>query len=159
MTEITEKMQTKWDEAIAGMGLCLLGLLAIGYLIWQMNETKGDPDTGYYHLSAFFYDCGGIQPGNAIHVSGVQVGIVEKVALIPELAQARVDMMVEADYSFPEDSEVRIESAGLFAGQVVIITPGTSERHMVDQQKFVNVINSQSLEAEIGGALLGAGLE
>lgn len=157
MTEMSEKAAIKWDEAITGMVICLAVILLLGYGFLQINDRQNE--TSSYRLSASFYNGGGIQPGNAIHVAGVQVGIVENVSLLPELAQARVDMLINADYSFPEDSEVHVESAGLFSGQIMIITPGDSERHMVDQEKFVNVVNSQSLEAQIGGAVFGAGLE
>ncbi len=147
----------KYDELCAGVIICLGIVIGSIYAFLQWNENITEDN--HYRLSAFFYDGGGIQAGNAIHVAGVRVGLVEKVALLPELAQARVDMLIEAGHSFPEDSEVHVETAGLFAGQIMIITPGISERHMVAQETFMNVVNSESLEAQIGGAVFGAGLE
>lgn len=68
-------------------------------------------------LKAYFSDAGGLKPGAAVDIAGVNVGTVTSVRVRPELRErpAEVEMELQSNYelSIPKDAVVSVETEGI----------------------------------------------
>ncbi|MHB8262009.1 MAG: MlaD family protein [Bacteroidia bacterium] len=80
-----------------------------------------------FKVSGIFKDIGGLQVGNNVRFSGINVGIIDDIQQITD-SSVRVDMIVnEHTRKFiKKNAKAIIGSDGLMGNKIVIITPGTS---------------------------------
>ncbi|MEM1042161.1 MAG: MlaD family protein [Bacteroidota bacterium] len=77
-----------------------------------------------YELTAVFEDTEGLASGNPVEVSGVQVGTVREVALLPGAREARAVLSITSDVSFPRGSLARVSGFSALGDVGVAIEPG-----------------------------------
>lgn len=77
-------------------------------------------------LTTTFYNVSGLQVGNNIRFSGVNVGTVDNISIIND-STVRVDMLIrkEVKQFIKSDSEVAIGSEGLIGDRLLIISQGS----------------------------------
>lgn len=94
-----------------------------------------------YKLSTDFYNVSGLQVGNNVRFSGIDVGTVDNIRIIND-STVRVDMLIrkEVQKFIKIDSEVGIGSEGLIGDRIVIISQGSSESSIAKdgQQLYSN---------------------
>lgn len=117
----TEKYKVRLGLFIA-VGI-LLFTLAIFFIGKQQNLFNP-----VFELSANFYNVSGLQIGNNIRFSGINVGIVDNITIIND-STVKVDMLVRKNVQqfIKADSEAGIGSEGIIGDRVLIITQGTND--------------------------------
>ena len=80
-----------------------------------------------YRLTTTFYNVSGLQVGNNIRFSGINVGTVDNIKIIND-STVQVDMLIQKDVQkfIKSDCEAAIGSAGLIGDRILIITQGSS---------------------------------
>ena len=81
-----------------------------------------------YKLTATFYNVSGLQVGNNIRFSGINVGTVDKIQIIND-STVKVDLFVKKEVKqfIKSDCEVAIGSEGLIGDKLLIITQGSTD--------------------------------
>lgn len=105
------------------VGLFLVISLAMaGGLI--MKFSKGTSIfTRTYEILLTTSDVGGIMPGAAVLMAGVQVGTVEKISLHEGGRIATMHAQIQARFRIHQDARFTIEQAGFLGDQYVSVTP------------------------------------
>lgn len=106
----------------------LLFILAI-YLIGDKQKMFGKT----YHLEAVFNNVNGLQLGNNVRYSGINVGTVRRIEMVNDSA-IRVDMLIDKAI-FPhirKDAVATIGSDGLVGNMIVNIIPGKGTQASVE---------------------------
>lgn len=114
----TPKFKVRLGIFIAGgLSLFLLAIFIIGKQKNLFNPV--------FKLTTTFYNVSGLQVGNNIRFSGVNVGTVDNIIIIND-STVRVDMLVkkEVQQFIKADSEVSIGSEGLIGDKLLIIAQG-----------------------------------
>jgi phospholipid/cholesterol/gamma-HCH transport system substrate-binding protein len=83
--------------------------------------------TSTFRITGVFKDVGGLQAGNIVRFSGINVGTVENIKIISDTS-VRVDMRIDEKVRqfIKKDAEAIIGSEGLLGNKILIITSGTS---------------------------------
>lgn len=92
---------------------------------------------GSYVLETRFDDAGGLVPGNAVRVNGVNVGTVESVLLDPEVRQARVLFRIDRDVKIPEGSTTAISGVSALGSVRMSIELGPPSNPPIPAGGFV----------------------
>ncbi len=103
----------------AGIGLFIVGIYFIGQKQQMFNST--------FRVSGIFKDVSGLQEGNNVRFSGINVGIVESIQLVTD-SSVRVDMVINKDVKkfMKTNAKAIIGSDGLMGNKVMSIVPGTA---------------------------------
>ena len=125
------------------IGLTLF-VLAI-YFIGSKQQMFGKTD----HLSAVFNNVGGLQLGNNVRFSGINIGSVREIKIINDTT-INVDMQIEKSYFqyIKKDAIASIGSDGLVGSVIINIIPGKGiESNVVagDIIKSVNRIRTDDM--------------
>jgi phospholipid/cholesterol/gamma-HCH transport system substrate-binding protein len=80
-----------------------------------------------YKLTTTFYNISGLQVGNNIRFSGINVGTVDNIKIIND-STVQVDMLIQkyVQKFIKTDCEAAIGSAGLIGDRILIITQGSA---------------------------------
>ena len=78
-------------------------------------------------MTADFSSIGGLKPGDTVQISGVKVGSVSDVELLPDSYLARVHLNIRNEYKIPTDTAALISSESLLGGQYLALEPGADE--------------------------------
>lgn len=121
MDTYTQNFKVRLGLFVAG-GLTLF-ILAIFIIGKQKNLFNP-----VFKLTSTFYNVSGLQVGNNIRFSGINVGTVDNISIIND-STVRVDMMIKKDVKqfIKSDCEVAIGSEGLIGDRLLIITRGSSD--------------------------------
>lgn len=101
----------------SGILLFIIGIYFIGKRQQLFSST--------FHVSGIFKDIGGLQVGNNVRFSGINVGIIEDIQQISD-STVQVDMIIE-DHSrkfIKKNAKAIIGSDGLMGNKLILIIPG-----------------------------------
>lgn len=102
--------------------ICAIGVvLTVGATLAALNYDKLpflNPDK---HYSAYFAEAGGLSPGAAVQVSGMQVGKVEGIAL--DGPRVLVKFNVDRNIRLGDRTEAAIKTKSLLGSKVIDLTP------------------------------------
>ncbi len=116
-------------------------LVSIVILIFLILNASGDinPFTKKFHLKARFADANGLREGSEVRLSGVRVGKVDKISLLPPATEPnaqRVEALMTIDANIDgrpakerirQDSTAQQGSPSLLGNEMLInISPGTA---------------------------------
>ena len=81
-----------------------------------------------FRLTTTFYNVSGLEVGNNIRFSGINVGTVDNIVIINDTT-VRVDMLVQKNVQqfIKGDCEAAIGSAGIVGDRILIITQGSTD--------------------------------
>jgi phospholipid/cholesterol/gamma-HCH transport system substrate-binding protein len=104
----------------AGLALFVVAIFIIGKQKNLFNPV--------FKLTSTFYNVSGLQVGNNIRFSGINVGTVDKITIIND-STVLVDLFIrkEVNQFIKTDSEVAIGSEGLIGDRLLIITQGSAD--------------------------------
>ncbi|MCX6320530.1 MAG: MlaD family protein [Bacteroidia bacterium] len=127
MDTYTQNFKVRLGLFVAG-GLTLF-ILAIFIIGKQKNLFNP-----VFKLTSTFYNVSGLQVGNNIRFSGINVGTVDNISIIND-STVRVDMMIKKDVKqfIKSDCEVAIGSEGLIGDRLLIITQGSSDASLAEE--------------------------
>ncbi len=102
-------------------------IISAALLTWGYFWLTGQPLGERGHTVHVVLDhSGGLERGDRVNLSGVEVGVVRSVHL--EAAdRIVVSLWLHRDLELPTDSRVLVESAGFFGDVLVVLRPGTSQ--------------------------------
>jgi len=115
----TQKFKIRLGLFIAG-GLALF-VIAIFFIGKQKNLFNP-----VFTLTSTFYNVSGLQVGNNIRFSGINVGTVDNIIIIND-STVRVDMLIRKNVQqfIKADCEATIGSAGIIGDRILVITQGS----------------------------------
>ena len=99
--------------------LGLIIVIVLGKLMFVERHSDNDD---YYELFASFNKVDGVNPGDNIMISGINVGYVEEVILKKNYPSIR--MKIKKDLNISDDSSVSIQTDGLFGSKFLMIEMG-----------------------------------
>lgn len=101
-----------------GLTLFIVGIYFIGKRQQLFSNT--------FQVNAIFKDIGGLQIGNNVRFSGINVGIVDNIEQITD-STVKVNMVINEDTQkfIKKNAKAIIGSDGLMGNKIVLITPGT----------------------------------
>ena len=111
-----------------GLGVALVAVLSVGERQGLMKQR--------YYLNARFDDVSGLQEGAPVRVSGFQVGVVNKIALVEvagrQKVEARLRIEKQAQPRIRRGSLAKISSMGLLGDKLVEIVPASIDLPMLN---------------------------
>lgn len=125
-------------------------LLAAGSFLLYSIKTADIANTDGYKVYADFSSIGGLKPGDLVQISGVKVGTISKVELMPETYLARVHLSIRSEYKIPTDTAAMITSEGLLGGQYMALEPGADEEMITPGGVIQYTQAPQNLEQLLG---------
>lgn len=119
-----EKHTTKFKVRL---GLFIAGGLIIFIVTVFIIGRQKNLFVPVYKLTTTFYNVSGLQVGNNIRFSGINVGTVDNIKIIND-STVQVDMLIQkyVQKFIKTDCEAAIGSAGLIGDRILIITQGSS---------------------------------
>jgi phospholipid/cholesterol/gamma-HCH transport system substrate-binding protein len=131
----------------------LAGLVAIGYLALRLGagQLLGQRT---YEIRARFANVGGLAPGAAVRIAGVQIGRVERLDLTPDFA-ALATLRLRADVRLPADTIASIKSAGLIGDKFIGLAPGAETAELRAGDTITDTESSVDLESLISRFAFG----
>jgi len=115
-----------------GITLFILAIFIIGKQKNLFNPV--------FKLTSTFHNISGLQVGNKVSFSGINVGIVEEIAIIND-STVRVDMVIKKDvWQFiKSDCRVMLGSEGIIGDKILIILQGSQEAPLAkDGQSLIS---------------------
>lgn len=127
METYTQKFKVRLGLFVAG-GLTLF-VLAV-FLIGKQKNLFNP----VFRLSATFYNVSGLQVGNNIRFSGINVGTVNNINIIND-STVSVEMLIRKNVRqfIKSDCMVAIGSEGLIGDRLLILTQGSSDAGLVKE--------------------------
>ena len=115
----------------------LLFILAV-YFIGNTQKMFGKTD----HLKAVFNNVSGLQLGNNVRYSGINVGTVREIEMIND-STIRVDMIIDRAifHHIKKDAVATIGSDGLVGNVIINIIPGKGNKPLVESGDIIKSIN------------------
>jgi phospholipid/cholesterol/gamma-HCH transport system substrate-binding protein len=91
-----------------------------------------------FRLSGVFKDVAGLQAGNNVRLSGINVGTIENISLVSDTS-VKVDIIIdESTRKFiKKDAVATIGSEGLMGNKVLIINPGTGGKKVIENNDVI----------------------
>lgn len=141
---------------IIGIGLFVLAIFVIG-----RQKNLFDP---VFTLSTRFSNVSGLQVGNSVRFSGINIGTVDRITIINDTT-IQVKMLIKEDVRkfIKVDSEARIGSEGIIGDKVVSISNGAAnsksitDNQLIDSNEPVEMDEiMQSLEVTAGNAAIAS---
>ncbi len=110
------------------LGLFVTGGLALFVLAIFIIGKQKNLFNPVFKLTSTFYNVSGLQVGNNIRFSGINVGTVDNISIIND-STVRVDMLIrkEVKQFIKTDCEVAIGSEGLIGDRLLVITQGSTD--------------------------------
>lgn len=114
-----------------------LGLLIFILAIYFIGE-KQQLFRSTFRLSGVFKDVAGLQVGNNVRLSGINVGTIDNIAIISDTS-VRVIILVDEDTRkfIKKDAIASIGSEGLMGNKVLVISPGTGGKKIIENDDVI----------------------
>lgn len=143
-------MNTNSTQFKARLGLFViigLALFAIAIFLIGRQKHMFNP---VITLSTTFKNVSGLQVGNNVRFSGINVGTVDHITIVND-STVRVDLIVEKGIQrfIKTDCEASIGSDGIIGNKLVIISQGNSESATVKEGQFIASVEPLEMEAII----------
>jgi phospholipid/cholesterol/gamma-HCH transport system substrate-binding protein len=109
-----------------------LGILIFILAIYFIGE-KQQLFRSTFRLSGVFKDVAGLQVGNNVRLSGINVGTIDNISIISD-SSVRVIILVDENIRqfIKKDAVAGIGSEGLMGNKVLVISPGTGQKNTIE---------------------------
>lgn len=113
-----------------------LSLFVIAVFIIGKQKNLFNP---VFKLSTTFYNVSGLQVGNNIRFSGINVGTVDNISIING-STVKVEMLIRKEIKqfIKSDCKVAIGSEGLIGDRLLIITQGSADAPLVKNDQLLS---------------------
>ncbi len=121
------------------MALFIVGIYFVGQQQKLFSST--------FHVSGIFTDISGLQVGNNVRFSGINVGIIEDIEQVSD-STVRVDMqLVEHTRKFIKKNAIAIiGSDGLMGSKIIVIVPGTAGKQELNDDDVIKTARQVSMD-------------
>ena len=132
------------------LGLFITGGLTLFVLAIFIIGKQKNMFNPVFKLSAIFYNVGGLQVGNNIRFSGINVGTIDLISIITD-STVRVDMLIKKEVNkfMKSDFSVAVSSEGLIGDKLLIITRGSNDTTAVKEGQMLTAIEPVETDAII----------
>jgi phospholipid/cholesterol/gamma-HCH transport system substrate-binding protein len=122
-----------------GVALFIVGIYFIGEKQQLFRNT--------FHLSGVFRDVAGLQAGNNVRLSGINVGTVENISIVSDTS-VRVEILIDENTRkfIKKDAVASIGSEGLMGNKIIIINPGTGGKMQIENNDIVQTIQPINMD-------------
>ncbi len=109
--------QLKWSQLKVGITV-IVASLTLGFLLFLMSGTTGF-FTPRITLKSYFDNAQGLRAGAPVRLSGVDIGNVTKIAIVPDKSKQQTPVEItmklstKYNYSIRRDSVTSLETAGV----------------------------------------------
>lgn len=128
---------------VAGLVLLITAIYFIG--------QKQHMFSNVFRISGIFKNVNGLQVGNNIRFSGINVGTVENITIVSDTA-VRVDMVIDADIQkfIKSDATAIIGSEGLMGNKTINIAPGSMDQPSIKDQGAIKTAKPVDFDEILG---------
>lgn len=136
------------------VSLGILIFIAVIYIVGANQNLFGSTTK----LSTVFKNVSGLQVGNNVRFSGINVGTVEQIELISD-STVKVNFVVKNDAAqfIKKDSEATVASEGLMGNKVLNLSSGSSEAERIEDETVLPSAEPVEIEAIIADLKVTAG--
>ena len=122
-----------------GIAILIIGIYLIGQRQLMFSNT--------ITISGIFKDINGLQVGNNVRFSGINVSTVDNINIITD-STVQVDMVIDKKTQkyIKKDASAVIGSDGLMGNKILIISPGKKSSEMVKDNGFIGTIKPVSID-------------
>ena len=122
-----------------GIALFIVGVYFIGERQQLFRST--------FRVSGVFRDVSGLQAGNNVRLSGINVGSVENIRIVSDTS-IRVEIVIdESTRKFiKKDAVASIGSDGLMGNRILIINPGTGGKMEIENNDIVKTVQPINMD-------------
>lgn len=133
------------ETILGAVVLVVAGLfLMYGYKMGNVANADG------FTITADFAGIGGLKTGDDVQISGVKVGTISDVTLLPDSYLARVQLSVIDGLKLPTDTAALISSESLLGGRYLALEPGADEEIIENGGHIQYTQAPQNLEQLLG---------
>ena len=145
MDNHTPKFKTRLGIFIAGG----LAIFIIAIFIIGKQQNLFNP---VFEVTANFYNVSGLQVGNNIRFSGINVGIVDDIHIVND-STVQVDMLIRKNVQefIKDDSQAAIGSEGIIGDRLIIITQGSFDAPVIKDGQQISSVEPVETDAIIAG--------
>lgn len=113
------------------------GILLLTVAIYSVGNKQSFFKTTF-HISALFKDVAGLQIGNNVRFSGINIGIVDNIQIVSD-SSVKVDLLInEASHKFiKKNAKAIIGTDGLMGNTILTILPGASGAKPVENNDYI----------------------
>ena len=115
----------KWSQEAKVGVFSFIGILLFSVIIIQLSSAVLFGKSGF-HVTAYFREAEGIEPGNPIHYAGVDVGMVDHISI--ENGEAVLVLRFYDDVKVPKDANFSIQTSSVMGGRFVKVVGGHQDR-------------------------------
>jgi phospholipid/cholesterol/gamma-HCH transport system substrate-binding protein len=132
----------------------LVVVIALGFVVFAYSNTSAGGLSGY-PLEARFSSADGFVSGTDVRLHGIKIGAVSSVDLDPKTYLAIVHMNIRGNVPLPDDSSIKVTSAGLLGNSYLSIQPGGDTKNLHAGGVIANTQGSVDIMGLIGRAIYG----
>lgn len=113
------------------------------YLIGERQQLFSST----FHISGIFRDISGLQVGNNVRFSGINVGVVEDIQQLTDTT-VKVDMQIDENSRkfIKKNASAIIGSDGLMGNKIIIITPGLAGKAELVNDDYIKTAQAVSMD-------------
>ena len=111
-----------------------LGVISVIVIVNLMFVDRQNDNDDFYDLYATFSKIDGVNVGDKIMVSGINIGYIKEVYLKKNYPV--VKMKIKKDLSISDDSSVSIQTDGLFGSKFIMIEMGGNNNYLKNGDSF-----------------------
>lgn len=140
MENHTPQFKTRLGIFIAGG----IAVFVIAIFIIGKQQNLFNP---VFKITTNFFNVSGLEVGNNIRFSGIDVGIVDNIRIIND-STVQVDLLVRKDVQqfIKADSYASIGSEGIIGDRIIIITQGSNDAPMANDGQ--HILSKEPLETD-----------
>ena len=125
-------------------------LVAVLFVMFGYNTANVGTGSNGYEIAADFTGVGGLKSGDEVQISGVKIGTVTTIDIMPDTYLARVNMSIDPQYKLPSDTAALISSESLLGGRYMALEPGGDEEFLETGDVIQFTQAPQNLEQLLG---------
>ena len=137
----------------------LIGILSTTFLAFKVANLAnlGSSSDSTYTLYANFNNIGSLKTNAPIKVSGYTVGRVTNIYLDQKTYQAVVEMQINKQYKFTDDSSAEILTTGLLGEQYIALQSGADNNYLENNGRITITSSAMVLEQLISKFMTNIG--
>src|SRR3989339_150741 len=122
-----------------GVAVFIIGIYFVGERRQLFRST--------FRVSGVFKDVAGLQAGNNVRFSGINVGTVENIRIVSDTS-VRVEILIdESTRKFiKKDAVASIGSEGLMGNKILIISPGTGGKMEIENNDTIQTVQPINMD-------------
>jgi phospholipid/cholesterol/gamma-HCH transport system substrate-binding protein len=138
----------------AKVGVMTLALAGAAYGGYRFVAPGAGTENGY-RVHAYLPDVTGIAPHSRVLISGIQVGVIDRLWL--ENGKARVDIKMKPEFALFDDATIGKRATSLIGESLIVLAPGTEGMPRIPNEgeitHYMEEPTIQSLQGQIADIL------